>query len=819
MFELFYFLLFSLVTQSLQVDPGESQQKSYRLPNNSIPLRYELHLKVDVDKKDFSFNGEVKIHIKAIKATPFVTLNYRQIKIKNINLLNSDGSVNQSNLEYKLREKFEFLKITLPRQLKMHEKVILGISYDGILGTNHKGFYRDSYEKVTVTEKERKIKEFWFATTQFKGTNARQAMPCFDEPGIRAVFDLEIQHDKSYNAISNMPIKRRHIVEGTNYVTSKFQQTPSISTFSLAFLISNLKYKSNNDSRLEQRVYANKYKIESGAADFASSVVQSIIEQCEGHFNLSYPLPKIDHLVVTIEEKESAQSIGLITYSEFKLLRSAFTIFIETKEIVEYIATETASQYFGSIVVPKWWSYAWLNDGFARFYGSLIADLIEPEEEYLDDHLTTTRASAFDYDSEKNVPALNEYVESPVDIEKNCDSLAFTKAECVVRMFYESLTSQTFNKGVTYYLKDMFFKTATPEDFHRNLQRAYDEDFPAKKLNIGEMMKTWEDQAGHPTVNVEKKGENMVLTQTRFGGGDEIYAIPLCYATRSDPDFKTKTVKMWMTTRTIQIPARWMVLDMHNVGYYQVEYGASAIKAIFNGFLKDAKIIPDNFKEKFLNTIMKSILDDTISSVQGLELISYMEQEKQFVVWKNAQDFLVNAYKELFGTETRKNYRKFLCSVLQTHLNRLGLKDIKGESLDDKNLRIFMLGFIPILCWSSETIQLFGGLDYEKCNKMKDVTEAKQLIEMQQLFESNKDNHTKIESAYYFGCSESRVVIEKLLQETLNLTNIMNYYIRGDIVLKTAGKSAVSLETVLSFLEQHSSEFLTITFMRGGSLL
>jgi aminopeptidase N len=39
--------------------------------------------------------------------------------------------------------------------------------------------------------------------TQFQPSGARYCFPNFDEPGLKAVFDLKITHDASFKAIAN----------------------------------------------------------------------------------------------------------------------------------------------------------------------------------------------------------------------------------------------------------------------------------------------------------------------------------------------------------------------------------------------------------------------------------------------------------------------------------------------------------------------------------------------------------------------------------------------------------------------------------------
>ena len=60
----------------------------------------------------------------------------------------------------------------------------LRLQFTGVLNDKMRGFYRTKY---AVAGEER-----WAAVTQFEATDARQAFPCWDEPAVKATFDIVI---------------------------------------------------------------------------------------------------------------------------------------------------------------------------------------------------------------------------------------------------------------------------------------------------------------------------------------------------------------------------------------------------------------------------------------------------------------------------------------------------------------------------------------------------------------------------------------------------------------------------------------------------
>jgi aminopeptidase N len=46
------------------------------------------------------------------------------------------------------------------------------------------------------------------AATQFEAPNARKAFPCFDDPGMKAVFYITLGRRTTWTALANTPVQQ-----------------------------------------------------------------------------------------------------------------------------------------------------------------------------------------------------------------------------------------------------------------------------------------------------------------------------------------------------------------------------------------------------------------------------------------------------------------------------------------------------------------------------------------------------------------------------------------------------------------------------------
>ena len=161
--------------------------------------------------------------------------------------------------------------------------------FTGQLNDKMAGFYRSTYKNADGSEGT-------LATTQMEATDCRRAFPCFDEPALKAEFTVTLIADKNLTCLSNMDVASETDIQskisGTTKKAVKFNKSPPMSTYLVAFIVGELNYIETDKFRLPIRVYAPPSSdIEHGR--FALELAARTLEFYEKTFDSEFPLPKM----------------------------------------------------------------------------------------------------------------------------------------------------------------------------------------------------------------------------------------------------------------------------------------------------------------------------------------------------------------------------------------------------------------------------------------------------------------------------------------------------------------------------------------------
>lgn len=202
------------------------------------------------------------------------------------------------------------------------------------------GFYASKYEK----DGQKKT----MATTQFEAVYARRAIPCWDEPLLKATFTVHLTVDAGLTAVSNMPVvNTQEIAKGK--VKYTYDKSPIMSTYLLAFVIGEFEFvEDTTKGGVKIRVYTPVGKTEQGK--FGLDVAVKCLDFYNQYFEIPYPLPKLDMLAIPDFAWGAMENWGCVTYRTTALLVDPKLTSTAVKQWVALVvAHELAHQWFGNV--------------------------------------------------------------------------------------------------------------------------------------------------------------------------------------------------------------------------------------------------------------------------------------------------------------------------------------------------------------------------------------------------------------------------------------------------------------------------------------
>lgn len=250
------------------------------------PIDYDLSL-YDLELGGaFTFQGVLKITLNIKKPIKEILLNAHQLKVNSASI-SGNGISAQKASDVLYVEKEQRVSLRFSEELSPTENALLEIQFSGIMNNDMAGFYRSRYvPKVEPAASVPKVGDSHFMfSTQFESCDARRAFPCFDEPNLKATFDVSIEIPDDLVALSNMPEKEtKKASEGKKVVS--FEKTPVMSTYLLAWAFGDFTYvegkteRSYNGKQLPVRVYTTRGLEEQGrfAMENAGKVVDYFSE-------------------------------------------------------------------------------------------------------------------------------------------------------------------------------------------------------------------------------------------------------------------------------------------------------------------------------------------------------------------------------------------------------------------------------------------------------------------------------------------------------------------------------------------------------------
>lgn len=165
-------------------------------------------------------------------------------------------------------------------------------------------------------------------------------------------------------------------------------------------------------------------------------------------------MEKLDMAALPDFSAGGMENFGLIIYRETALLYDEDDSSESAKErVATVIAHEQAHMWFGDLVTCEWWSYTWLNEGFALYFQYFGAALVESSWDLPGQFIVDELQAVMVQDSLASTHPMTVDVQSHDDTSIVFDSISYNKGGSVIRMMEHMIGSDVFQRALQKYLR------------------------------------------------------------------------------------------------------------------------------------------------------------------------------------------------------------------------------------------------------------------------------------------------------------------------------------------------------------------------------
>ncbi|MCD1183841.1 M1 family aminopeptidase [Leptospira sp. Pond_2020] len=338
--------------------------------------------------------------------------------------------------------------------------------------------------------------------TDFEPFEAHRMFPCFDQPDLKATYELSLIGPKDWKYVHNtLPIKEKIQKER---IEIRFQKTALFSTYLFALISGPYEVWEDRYKNIPLRILCRKSLSKYMDAENIFAITKESFGFLESYFDLPYPYGKYDQIFVPEFNMGAMENVGAVTFSEHYIFRSP-RIYSEYLGRANTIYHEMVHMWFGNLVTMKWWNDLWLNESFADYlsyyamsHGKLFPDALEhfyvrEEWAYREDQLSTTHPIAGS-------------AENTLDAISNFDGISYSKGASVLRQLMYYIGEDSFRNAMQKYFQKFKNSNTIQNDFLDTMSET-------SGIDIRNWSKEWLDTTGVNTLLPVWKENRLFIRQ------------------------------------------------------------------------------------------------------------------------------------------------------------------------------------------------------------------------------------------------------------------------------------------------------------------
>jgi aminopeptidase N len=503
--------------------------------------------------------------------------------------------------------------------------------------------------------------------TLFVPSDASTAFPCFDQPDLKARFQLTILAPADWTVITNTEILANEVKgkgfwsengrgpmrseqDGSSVAFTEwpFPQTEPISTYLFAFaagpfvefsstagdmpekLLAYPPIKTEGLSKLAQNapppmsLFVRKSKAERARKEVPEvfRLVRDSMKFYAGYFDYKFPFPKYDQVLVPEFAYGGMEHAGATFLREESVLFPSDPTANDLINRAELVFHELAHQWFGDLVTMRWFDDLWLKEGFANFMAYKAMEATMPEYNAWKVFYQRTKPAAYLTDATKGTTPIWQEISNLSAAKSAYGNIVYRKAPSMLRQAEFYLEPEKFRRAIQMFLKEHAYSNAEWADLVSAFERT-----SAKKLN--DWAAAWVKRRGMPdvrvnwSVNNQQRINSFTLRQTDVlqEGGTWPMRVKLLLAyDNAPPETLTVTMSGAGVTRVPEVMGkrapRYVFANYEDYGYGRFMLDEESKRAVISSL--------GTTTDPFLRALLWGALWDSVREAE-LAPLDYME--------------------------------------------------------------------------------------------------------------------------------------------------------------------------------------------------
>lgn len=339
--------------------------------------------------------------------------------------------------------------------------------------------------------------------SHFEPAAAQQMFAVFDQPDLKASFQLNVHAPIDWQVISAM--RESSITAQGNENVWVFPASPKLSPYNFSLHAGPYHMWQDNSGPYPMRLFSRQSVTEQVTPQDWFTYTKQGLYFFDRYFGIPYPFKKYDQVLVPDFLYGAMENAAAITFSEDRFLFNAKMTASQKERLAGVIMHEMAHQWFGDLVTMKWWNGLWLNESFAAFMGTLATAEATEFTHAWRTFYASGKQRAYELDSLVTTHPIEVPVATTQNAFDNIDAITYQKGASTLNQLRHLLGKETFQEGVKQYLTEFSYQNAQLDDFIGSLAKASNRD-------LGQWTQEWLYKAGVNSIKAEYTCANGMIS-------------------------------------------------------------------------------------------------------------------------------------------------------------------------------------------------------------------------------------------------------------------------------------------------------------------